>query len=82
MSRRLTRVARITVDVAISEFASAMRSDYRREPTTAEVDAVYSGFLRGLGAAHPGAFDHFTDEQIADAYRPLIRRAFAEYRVS
>lgn len=55
------------------EFASLMRSDHRRDTTPAELDAVVRGFLRGLGATPPGAFDAFTDEQIADAFRPLIR---------
>jgi hypothetical protein len=82
LSRHLTRAARVAVGVALSEFSSAVRTDHRREPTATELAALERGFLRGLGATPPGAFSAFTDEQIADAFRPLIRRAFAEHRVS
>lgn len=80
MSR--ARLTRIAVEVAQSEFAAAMRADYHREPTATELAAWAKGFAGGLGATPAARWADFTDEQIANAFRPVIRQAIAQLRVS
>jgi hypothetical protein len=78
----IARHTQIAVAVAQEEFAAAVRADYRREPTATELASVARGFASGLGVTPAAQWACFTDDQIAAAFRPYIRRAWAEVRVS